>query len=809
MGKIVSFNTTLFIVLFVSTSIYAQVFSVKGKVLDRENNSPLSYANIRVSGTTTGTSTNSVGEFELKLSSGYYILIASYIGYIADTILVNVDKDITNIKIALRPTEINLPEVVVKPGENPALEIIRKAIEKRKEREKIISNYEFESFAKGTIRSTDFITATTNAFRFGAGQSDTSQLKVTGILESHSKGYFSKPNSYKEIILARKQSSNFPASVNILTGGRLVQNFYNDDINFFGRKLPGILSDDALSYYYFYIEKFTAINDEKVYQIHIEPNDSLDPGFIGKIFILENSYELLRVDLLLNKAANFGGIFERVEILQQFDRFDGVMMPVDYRLFVKANFLGLARFGFELNTILYNYKINSEIDKNVFSKAVVSVLPEADKKTPEYWTSIQTIPNTEEEIEAFRIIDSLQNLPRSFWDEFSVLNSRINVSDNVSISAPFGMYHFNRVEGHSLDFGIFADGLYDNRLNSNLILGYGFSDKKFKQELKTTYLLGDYRTTRIDFNLFNTKRILLKKQQEGLSEFYNTITSLFLKDDDKDYYYQRGFELELQTELTSVIKTKVSFSNRVDKSASKNTDFSFFKRSEQFQENPPIEEGKSNLLGVQFTFDFRDYIEDGYFRRRTSFGRDYFIFSVGLKYSDDSFLNSNFSFKQLEFSYQTFIRTFSFSFLTMRLFAGLSDGNVPVQLMYSLPGNPRLLSSSNTFRTLGTYEVFGDKVVYVNLEHDFRDELFRALNLNFLTRFDLQLNTFLNAGWNDIKQNVVNFNQLEVINLKKPLVEFGFGLRKGFIPLELEFAWKVLNRFGRTFRISANTIINF
>jgi hypothetical protein len=798
----------LFFLVIIPLEVNGQVYSVRGRIFDKEKYSPLNYANIRVAETTTGTSSNSNGEFELKLESGDYILISSFIGYISDTILIKVDKDISNLKIFLRPTEINLPEVVVKAGENPALEIIRKAIEKRKERDRFLNNYEFESFAKGTIRTTEFIKATSNAFSLGLGDSDSSELKVTGILESHSKGYFAKPNYYKEIILARKQSSNFPASVNILTGGRLVQNFYNDDINFFGRKLPGILSDDALKYYYFYIEKFTAINNEKVYQIHIEPNDSLDPGFIGNIFILENSYELLRIDLLLNKAANFGGLFESVEIIQQFDRFDNVMMPVDYRLLVKANFLGLARFGFELNTILFNYKINSIIDDKVFSKAIVSVLPDADKKNPEYWNLIQTIPNTEEEIQAFRIIDSLQSIPKKFWDEFSVLNSRIDITDKISTSGPLGMYHFNRVEGHAIDFGIFGNEMFDNRFNSKLLLNYGFSDKRFKQELNTSFLIGDYRTTRIDFNLFNTKRTLLKKQ-DGLSEFYNTITALFIKDDDKDYFYQKGFEFELQTELTSILKTKFSFTNKVDKSAVKNTDFSFFKRSQQFQENPPIAEGKTNLLGIQLNFDFRDFIEDGYFRRRTSFGRDYFLFSIGLKYSNENFLNSDFSFKQIEFSYQTLIRTFSFSFLTMRLFGGLSDGNVPIQQMYPLPGNPSYLSSSFTFRTLDTYEVFGDRVVYFNLEHDFRDELFRALNLDLLTKFDLQLNTFFNGGWSNLKSNLVDFNLFPVQNLKNPLFEIGFGLKKGFIPLELEFAWKITNRVGKTFRISINSIINF
>lgn len=797
----------LIVFFFNIIGIYAQTYSIRGNIFDGNSKLALSYANIRVAGTTKGTSSNSEGDFELKLEAGNYKLIASYLGYVSDTISIELKNNIGKLLIGLKPTEISLPEVVIKPGENPALDVIRKAIEKRKEREKLITNYEFESFVKGTIRSTDFITASSNAINLSLGKSDTSQLKVTGILESHSKGYYAKPNYYKEIILARKQSSNFPASVNILTGGRLVQNFYNDDISFFGRKLPGILSDDALKYYYFYIEKYQAINQEKVYQIHIEPNDSLDPGFIGKIFILESTNELISLDLSLNKAANLGGLFESVQIIQHFDKFDNIMMPVDYRLKVNANFLGIARFGFELNTILYNYKINSLIDNEIFSKAVISVLPDADKKEPEYWHSIQTVPNTEEEIEALRIIDSLENIPKKFWDEFSFLNSRINISDQISISAPIGMYHFNRVEGHSIDFGIFGDELLYNRLNSSLLFNYGFSDKKFKQELFASYLLGDYRTTLIEINLFNTKRTLFK-ELSGISEFYNTLTSLFNKDDDKDYFYQKGFEFDFQTELTSVIKTKFSLTNKVDKSASKNTDFSFFKRDRAFLDNPPIAEGKTNLIGLQFSFDFRDYIEDGYFRRRTSFGRDYFLFSLGIKYSNNSFINSDFNFKQFEFFYQTLIRTFRYSSLSMRVFGGISDGNVPIQQMYALPGNPSYISSSNTFRTLRSREIYGDRVIYFNLEHDFRDEFFRALNLDFLTKFDLQVNTFLNGGWVDIKSNLIDYSYYSVEKLKLPLFEIGFALKKGLIPFQIDFAWKLTNRNGNNFRISLNSLLN-
>ena len=109
--------------------------------------------------------------------------------------------------------------------------------------------------------------------------------------------------------------------------------------------------------------------------------------------------------------------------------------------------MGLAKIGFELNTILYDYKVNADINDDIFNKAVITVLPEADKKDSLFWTKIQSIPNTPEEQIAYKRIDSVEKVPRKFLDNFSILSTRIDLAENLSISAPLGMYHFNRIEG--------------------------------------------------------------------------------------------------------------------------------------------------------------------------------------------------------------------------------------------------------------------------------------------------------------------------------------------------------------------------
>lgn len=795
------------IFLIISFQVFPQSFSVKGKVVDFMSGSSLSYANIRVEGTTLGTATNANGEFELKLFTGNYKLIASFIGYFSDTISIKVNSDLTGLIFKLRSTEINLPEIVVKPGENPAIEIIRKAIEKRKQRELNLFSYEFEAFSKGIIRTTEDITSTgRGSINLSIGESDTAKLKVTGILESHSKGYFLKPDNYKEIILARKQSANFPPSVNTLTGGRLIQNFYSNDINFLGRDLPGPISNDALDYYYFYIEQTSAINNQRIFQIHIEPDNPSDPGFVGKVFISDSTFDLLKVDLILNRAANIGGIFDTVNIVQQFDYYDGIVMAVDYRLFVTANFLGLARFGFEINTILFNYKVNTIIDESFFNKAIVTVLPDADKKDSTYWFTTQTIPNTEEEEEAYKRIDSLESLPKGFWDDFSILNSQLKFSKTFSVSAPLAMYHFNPVEGHSIDFGFFINDEFDKRFNSSLNLSYGFSDKKFKEDFSANYFLGDYRTVRLGINAFNKTKILFD-ESDNYGELFATLSTLLYKEDFRDYYYSKGFSVSVEGEIFSVLKSRISFTNRIDKTAINNSDFSFFYKNKSYKPNLPVYEGKTNAIKFGFELDFRNYIEDGFFRRRTSLGRTYTLLSMDVTLSDKKLMKSDFDYLKYEFLSRTFIRSFNSTNATIKVYGTYSNGSVPYQDLYAVPGNISTFSSPLTFRTLELNQILGDRVVTLNAEYDFRDEIFRLMNIPVIKRLEILLTVFFNAAFGDIssKSNEILVNPIRTF--KNPFYELGFSIGQGLIPLSIEFGWKLNYRNGNNFRISLSSVL--
>ncbi len=799
---------TAFIITFLlcSSAAFSQQHSITGKVSDNETGLPLSYTNIRIAGTTSGTSANKEGNYELKLINGRYTLIASYIGYISDTVKINVSGDINNVNFKLRQSHVNLPEIVVLPGENPADNIIRKAIARKHERAGRLNSYEFEAYSKGIIKTEDEIKPTGNNVSLSVG-SDSTKLKITGILENTSKGFFKKPDEYKEIIIARRQSSNFPSSVNTITGGRIIQNFYADDIQFFGRPLPGPLADNALDYYYFYIQNTLSFDNKTVFRIHMAPDNSSDPGFEGEIYITDSTFNLIKVDLQLNRAANTGGLFDTINVYQQFAPFTGgIYMPVDYRLFIKANVLGLARFGLEINSILYDYKINPKLNDDFFGKAILTVLPDADKKDSTYWTKAQTIPNTEEIKAAYKRIDSVSNASETFWDDFSPLSTSINFSKHFSTSAPLGMYHFNRVEGNTLDFGLNFRDLADHRLNSRLNFDYGFADKKFKKDFSATYRLGEYRTYRITFNAFDKLNVLFG-ESENYNELTSTVLALVSKYDFRDYYYSKGFNISASGEFFPVLSLRGAIINHTDRNAFKNTDFSFFARKKKFRENPLIYQTKINAVSAGFTFDFRNYIEDGLFRRRTSQGKSYVIFGGDITYSDNSFLNSDLNFTKYEMNIRGRLNTFNSADLNFRLYGIYTNGKVPYQNLYSLPGNINYTAMNNTFRTLNVNEIMGNRVVTFYLTHNFRDELFRMMRIPVLKDLELQFYTFFDAAISQVNNDSRSILPYPVKTFAHPFYEIGFGIGHVLFPMQFEFAWKLNYRDGNNFRFGINTFV--
>src|SRR5690625_3366439 len=69
------------IILFTASNLFAQQSTITGTVIDAESGDALPGGNVVVQGTSTGTSTEGDGTYELTVSSDAEVLTFSFVGY--------------------------------------------------------------------------------------------------------------------------------------------------------------------------------------------------------------------------------------------------------------------------------------------------------------------------------------------------------------------------------------------------------------------------------------------------------------------------------------------------------------------------------------------------------------------------------------------------------------------------------------------------------------------------------------------------------------------------------------------------------
>ena len=240
----------LFLLLFLTSSAFSQSYKLSGQLLDSKTKMPLSFGTIKLIEKNLTTTADKEGEFIIHLKPGFYKLSASYIGYFSDTIDIAINDNDETRNIYLQPSEILTEEIQV-VGEDPAYEIIRKAIKYKKTFQENLVEYNYNAFTKyvirtnvnGSMQDNTYFDSTTGKTEFG----------IFGLLESETKGYFKKPDLEKQIVISKKESANISRGFAI----PFIVNFYDEKIDFGEVKIPTPLSDEAFDEYEFKLKSIT------------------------------------------------------------------------------------------------------------------------------------------------------------------------------------------------------------------------------------------------------------------------------------------------------------------------------------------------------------------------------------------------------------------------------------------------------------------------------------------------------------------------------------------------------------------------
>jgi len=560
----------LILSLFVKVNVSA--VNVSGKVTN-DKGEPLAYAGIYIKGTTLGTTTNIDGNFQFNLKEGTYELVFQYIGYKKHIEKINITNKPINLKIKLQSENISLKEVVITASqEDPAYPVIRNAIAKRKYYLEQVEKYQCRVFTKGVMRLTDAPN------KILGKKIDEERDSIKGIIylsESESDISFMQPDKMKEVMVSSKVSGDSKGfSVNFYSF--FTTSFYNNLVNpAIGNRRGFVspISASALFYYKYHLEGTFVEGNDVVYKIKVIPKRKADPVFSGDIYIVDNSWRIYSVNLVIGKDAHINFI-DTVRISQQyFAATDSIWMIFNQKMEFKFrfNFFGKVFAG---NGIFHsqntNYKFDVIYPDDYFSKEIIKVEKDANQKDSAYWEKSRPIPLTDEEKGNYKKEDSIYVVHNSkaYLDSMDRKSNKFSLSDlwssyryrnrydsiEFTINSPLMATSFNTVQGLNTDLGMAFSKEYEsgNTLNINHKLTYGFSDNQFRYHFNTSYLYSREERGNVSLTASYKDAVQLNNNNP-ISGFANTIYTLFNKNNYLKIYEKSAVSINNNYELTNGI----------------------------------------------------------------------------------------------------------------------------------------------------------------------------------------------------------------------------------------------------------------
>lgn len=769
----------LLLLLSLAGSLRAQEVTLSGFVKDAESSEAVAGASIAILGTSRGAVANKHGEYRLRLEAAQsYTLRVTAVGYRPDTLAITVTQN-TSRDFPLKVSPVTSKPITVTADQSrvEARRIMRKVIETKDTWQPLIRDHTFDVYARLNARS--------------ISKGDTN---ILSIIESRSKGYWDKERGYAERILARKQTANLPASANAFSVIDII-NFYDERIDVPEYSIVSPVARDAFDRYDYDLLGTVEIKGADAYKILVEPRGAILPAFEGEVYIDKADHTLVYLSLSPNKAVKFGPLKE-TRIVQTFRFVDNkYWMPDENRLFLGAEFQlpFIPKFTVEHVAVMQNYSINAGIPDSIFEhKRLVDTL--ADKVDSIQWAQMRVIPLNNDEAVAYRVIDSVQALPKP-KETFSIINTGIGL---LLGGTPFS---FNRVEGSRFEIGTRFTNMGGWPFSIGGIGAYGTADKRFKYDVSASQALlwntarsiqssiglsGDLSTNvteDIDPLLSLGLRMYddLERQGDVYPKIFNTLTALLFRSDYPDYFQTKGGYAELEWTPGRTTELSLRFINERQESVNANTDFTFFNRDLGYRENPVITPGllRSIALGVHKSFYW--------------LGQNISL-SLNALASDSAF-GSNFTFSSASLGLEYSTRLGAWGRTTAKgKYSRVITGIPGVQHLIDIESRNAYFATTDVFRTMGRREFRGDRMWYAMLEHDFHDLPVRALGLTFLEPFDLHWIGFANIAETSLTdKNRVYYPQVQTTGLK-PYVEAGLGLSNIFNLLRIEASWRLTHK---------------
>lgn len=749
----------LFLLLGCCISVSAQ--NIQGVVTDSLTNEPIPYLSVFYEGKGVGSITDNDGNYKVETRKGWNKLTFSAVGYV--TKVVNIIPGVTkNLNVRMRPDDIMLDEVVVKPKRekysrknNPAVELMKKVIAHKKNN-KLSENdyYQYNKYQKITMSLNDVtpemlekgmykkmpflkdqieLCEETNKFILPISVDETASQKI----------YRKHPKSEKTII---KGMSSTGVNELFATGDMLGTvlkdvftdvNIYDNDIRLLQYPfISPISSSDAISFYKFYIMDTTFVDKDKCFHLTFVPNNSQDFGFTGHLYVLaDSSYTVKKCTMNLPKKSGVNFV-DNMDIIQEFEQLpNGEWVLKTDDMIVEMTLMKIMQ-GFQIRrTTRYSDYAFDELPQQLFKRKGAEI-KEADAmmRGDDFWNQYRPVPLTQTESSMDMLVKRLEQMPgfkyvifvlKAFIENFVETGTKEHPS-KVDIGPVNTMISNNYIDGLRLRMSAQTTANLNPHLFFKGYYAYGFKDhrSKYMGEVEYSFNKKEYLPRE-----FPKNSITFSYQYDVMSP-----TDKFLKTDKDNVFvsfktstvdqmsYVRNIALKYENETQFGLKTTVEVKHSTDEPTG---GLAYITNDDQKTLVPEIQTMEASLA-------FR-YAPGETFvntkQRRIPVSFDAPVFTLSHTAGFKGVLGGEYNYNLTEIGLYKRFWFSSWGKIDMFVKGGAQWNKVPFPLLIMPAANLSYILQRETFNLINNMEFLNDRYASLDVSWDLNGKIFNRIPL--------------------------------------------------------------------------------
>lgn len=749
----------LFLLLGCCISVSAQ--NIQGVVTDSLTNEPIPYLSVFYEGKGVGSITDNDGNYKVETRKGWNKLTFSAVGYV--TKVVNIIPGVTkNLNVRMRPDDIMLDEVVVKPKRekysrknNPAVELMKKVIAHKKNN-KLSENdyYQYNKYQKITMSLNDVtpemlekgmykkmpflkdqieLCEETNKFILPISVDETASQKI----------YRKHPKSEKTII---KGMSSTGVNELFATGDMLSTvlkdvftdvNIYDNDIRLLQYPfISPISSSETISFYKFYIMDTTFVDKDKCFHLTFVPNNSQDFGFTGHLYVLaDSSYTVKKCTMNLPKKSGVNFV-DNMDIIQEFEQLpNGEWVLKTDDMIVEMTLMKIMQ-GFQIRrTTRYSDYAFDELPQQLFKRKGAEI-KEADAmmRGDDFWNQYRPVPLTQTESSMDMLVKRLEQMPgfkyvifvlKAFIENFVETGTKEHPS-KVDIGPVNTMISNNYIDGLRLRMSAQTTANLNPHLFFKGYYAYGFKDhrSKYMGEVEYSFNKKEYLPRE-----FPKNSITFSYQYDVMSP-----TDKFLKTDKDNVFvsfktstvdqmsYVRNIALKYENETQFGLKTTVEVKHSTDEPTG---GLAYITNDDQKTLVPEIQTMEASLA-------FR-YAPGETFvntkQRRIPVSFDAPVFTLSHTAGFKGVLGGEYNYNLTEIGLYKRFWFSSWGKIDMFVKGGAQWNKVPFPLLIMPAANLSYILQRETFNLINNMEFLNDRYASLDVSWDLNGKIFNRIPL--------------------------------------------------------------------------------